>query len=572
MWHYGGVAMKASDSQAGLAPLTLAGYWVALAWQAWHGGLTFDEPTHMLGAYLYWLNRPDLYPQDLPPLIKMLTGWIPRALNIPLFLEMPSWQTAWKQDVASGILDRLSREQIQELFYLMRLALTVFPVAVAWLIWHWGQILFGTTAALLLLLAAVLSPTPLAHGCLLKPDLATTFAYLLFTFWSWRFWLTPNRKTSLALGGSVLLAILAKMSMLIVPGLAVLLIAARAVKGGGSFRPWLGWAIFSIAVIPYIGLLAAYKFEARRMSSQELADLRSQTGFSKPVLAVAGLLRYIPSPVDVQKAVLSLGSYQQYGAPSCLLGEARSSGHPIYYPLALAVKVAIPVQILFVAGLILLARKAWRRRTVAAHWFLLLPFCVYLGLAAQSELQLGLRLVLPAMPFMPLLGGLAVEQALITRRGRFTILVLLGWLAGASAFIYPQGIAYFNEWVGGPSQGWKYLVDSNLDWGQNLPELANYIRENRVKKLRLYYFGFDKLHRYGLQDKVEVKAPPWGPALVSETRLRPEPGIYAISATLLPGHFFPPEYRDYFQWFREREPIARAGYSIFIYEVLPTSM
>jgi hypothetical protein len=110
-------------------------------------------------------------------------------------------------------------------------------------------------------------------------------------------------------------------------------------------------------------------------------------------------------------------------------------------------------------------------------------------------------------------------------------------------------------------------VDSNLDWGQNLPELAEYVKTNRIKKIKLYYFGFDKLHRYGVQDRIERAPPPWSTQLVQTRQLVPEPGLYAVSATLLPGHFFAEEYRDYFQAFRERRPDARAGYSIFIYKI-----
>jgi hypothetical protein len=185
----------------------------------------------------------------------------------------------------------------------------------------------------------------------------------------------------------------------------------------------------------------------------------------------------------------------------------------------------------------------------------------------QSALQLGVRLVLPALPFFLLVGCFAIRQALGGRVGRVALLLLFGWLAVASASIYPQGIAYFNEWVGGPANGWKYLSGSNLDWGQGLPQLAEYVKRNRLKQVKLYYFGFDKLHRYGLQDVVIPQAAPWFPEYVEETILKPKPGVYAVSTTLLPGHFFDLKYRDYFRFFRERRPDAVVGYAIFVYKV-----
>jgi len=549
-----------------LVGLLVAGYLIALGWQAWHVGLTFDEPAHMLDAYLYWLGQPDLSPRDFTPLIKILTGWIPRILEIPLFPELPVWKNDWKQDVASEILDRLRPDQIQKLFFLMRLVLIIFPISTALLIWHWGRKLFGRVPALLLL-TAVLMPTALAHGCLLKNDLAAAFSYLLCAYCGWRLWLEPGWRTSLLLGGSVLLAMLAKMSLLVTGPMAFLLVVARRI---GSPRPrlrWLGLALGAVLLITYLGLLAAYKFDAHPATLEELAEMRAGGVFSEAVTGRTGVFGWIPLPSDLLSGVRSLSLYQEHGAPGYLLGEALSSGRWSYYPLALMVKTPIAVQILFVGGAVLLSARCWRRKAVAADGFLLVPGILYLSLAMQSNLQLGVRLVLPCLPFALLVGGVAIERGLQSPTGRAALTAVLLWMMVASVSIYPQGISYFNEWAGGPGQGWKYLVDSNLDWGQNLPELADYVRRNRLQKLKLYYFGYDKLHRYGIEDRVERLAPPWGPDLVSGTRLVPSPGIYAVSATLLPGHFFDTPYRDYFLYFREREPEAKIGYSIFIYKV-----
>lgn len=547
-----------------MVALVLAAYLAALGWQAWRVGLTYDEPTHMLGSYLYWLGRPDLYPRDFPPLIKITTGWIPLALSIPLHLGLPQWKTQWKQDVASAILDHLEPERIQQLFYLMRLAATIFPMLTALLVWYWGRLLWGRRVALLLLLAWVLLPTPLAHGCLLKNDLATTFTYLLFAFCGWRFWLAPDRKHSLCLGLSVLLAILAKLSLLIVVPLGVLLVAARAIPRQQPRRRALVFALGSVLLIPYVGLLASYRFEARRLTEQDLRTMLRREGFSRWEVAAAHLFRLLPTPEDLQTGVRSLNTYQKYGAPTYLLGRARTHGSLAYFPVALALKTAIALQILFLSGLILIAGRIGSRRAAAADWFLLAPGLLYVALAAQSNLQLGVRLVLPAFPFFLLLGGFAIERALTGRAGQAALAVVFVWLAAASISIYPQGIAYFNEWAGGPEQGWKYLSDSNVDWGQNLPELAAYIRRNHVQRVRLYYWGFDPLRHYGIEGIAQEQPPPWRQFHLPD-RLVPAPGLYAVSVTYLHGQFFDSAHRDYFHCFQVRKPDARAGYSIFIY-------
>jgi hypothetical protein len=183
-------------------------------------------------------------------------------------------------------------------------------------------------------------------------------------------------------------------------------------------------------------------------------------------------------------------------------------------------------------------------------------------------MQLGVRLILPALPFGLLLCGLAIDWMMQGRRA-IVLFVLLVWLGVQSARIYPQGISFFNVLAGGPEHGLEYLADSNLDWGQNLRTLAKYVEETGIPKLRLSYFGTDSPWAYFKESELELLAPPWGPDLVKEGEViyAPEPGYYAISATLLPGHFFQPKYRDFYKRFREMEPVAKVGYSIYVYKV-----
>ncbi len=559
-------AVRTTPRERLLVAVFLGLYLLALGWQAWRVGLTVDEPAHMLDAYLYWLDKPDLFPIDLPPLIKILTGWIPRALEIPLFPEVESWKIGIKANVASDILDRLSPARIQELVYLMRLVLTIFPLLTALLVWRWGRLLFGRGAALLLLAAAVLEPTALAHGCLVKSDLASAFTYLLFAFCGWRFWIEPGARRSLLLGGSVLLAILAKMSLLVVWPLGVLLVMARVVRGPRPLGRWLPAAVASVTLVPYAGWIAAYKFDMRRLTDEDFREMRGRRQFPEPMLRAASVFRWIPTPADAQRGARSLRSNELDLPTSYMLGGILTERHLGYYPLALALKTPIALQILFAGGVILLVRRRLAGRGSAAEAFLLAAGPVYLAVAMRSNLQLGVRLVMPVFPFLLLIGGYAIERGLASRRGRAALAAAFAWLLAASLSIYPQGIAYFNEWAGGPKEGSRYLVDSNLDWGQDLPRLAEYVRRNRLRDLKLFYFGFDKLHRYGLDDSIRLP-PPWSPDLVREMVWTPQPGLYAVSATLLPGHFFALPYRDYFRYFRRRAPDDRVGHSILIYRV-----
>ena len=143
------------------------------------------------------------------------------------------------------------------------------------------------------------------------------------------------------------------------------------------------------------------------------------------------------------------------------------------------------------------------------------------------------------------------------------VLVAITWYIGASTYIHPHYLAYFNEFVGGPGNGYKYLVDSNLDWGQDLKGLKAYMQSHGIPRIYLSYFGSDSPQRYGI-------AYDWLPSFVLNN---PDPqkheivlkGWVAISATNLQGVYFTD--KNLFARLRERQPAAKIGYSIFIYNM-----
>lgn len=251
-----------------------------------------------------------------------------------------------------------------------------------------------------------------------------------------------------------------------------------------------------------------------------------------------------------------------------MLGEVFPQGHPLYFLVTLALKIPIPLQFTILTGAGLAFYQLLRRLRPPTDLFWLLPPLLYVALASLSSLQLGFRLILPARAFMVLFTGCALEWF---RRRRFPLAIpalLILWLSVRVVHQYPHYIAYFNSWAGGSDNAAAWLTDSNLDWGQDLPAFAEWVHTNKPPKIRLAYFGTDNPYAYLSEQVLETLAPPWNPDLVKgQTRLHPQPGYYAISATLLTGQLFSTPYRDYFAEFRHIEPIAKAGYSIFIYRI-----
>jgi hypothetical protein len=530
---------------------------VGLGVRAWRVGVTVDEPSHLLSAHLYWLGQDRLQPRDMPPLIKLWGGWVTRFFHVPVPTDHVSWTTNHEWPISQEMIARMTPDETQQIFFWSRLPMLFFPLATCWLVWYWARQLFSPVVALLLSFAFSLEPTAFAHGAIFKNDLAATLGYALFWYRAWVYWRDPRLINAAWLGGALLIALLAKLSMLILVPCTVLILMMR--------RSRLAAATLAL-LIPYVGCLAAYQFETRLLHPADFAVYASDPAFPAPLIAAAHVFRLIPVASAMWDGTLSLIHSNAGDAPIYLLGELHSNGHWAYFLVALAVKVPATLQVLVVAGLAMLGIRALRRRLTTSDVFLIIPPALYIGLASLSSFQYGIRLILPALPFGLLIAGVAVERWIAARR---TVLVaaLFGFLAFRATIGLRYPMSFFNLWTGGPTHGLEYLADSNIDWGQGLRYLADYVEQMRIPRIRLFYFGNDNPYRFFNPKRLEVLAPPWAPEQARGTRFQPEPGYYAVSATLLPGYFFDQQHRDYFEVFREMEPVGHAGYSIYVYKV-----
>lgn len=531
----------------------------ALAFESWRVGVTVDEPSHLLSSYLYWHGRDNLAPHDMPPMIKLLGGWVPSLMDVPvpLTLGRPG-DTRHEWESSQKMMESMPGERIQPVFFFTRLTLMIFPLLTALLLWRWGRRLFGPAVGLLAALFFALEPSALGHGALFKNDLAATFGYALFWFAAWKYWIEPRPAAAAAMGGAILMAMASKLSMLFLPPLAVAVVLGRA-RRLGARRTAASLAL--LLLIPYLGLIAMYQFDTRRIPLAELRGAAKNATLPAWFVRASYIWHLLPVPWHLWQGCAAL--FQNNAEPNAvyLLGRLYPHGTPFYFLVALAVKVPAVIQLFLLGGL---AAAILRRTPSDVFWAL--PGLLYIAMASMSSLQLGVRLVLPALPFGILLCAAAMHW-FWERRRKAVPLAAAGLLALEAAPIYPHGIAFMNIWSGGPARGLHYLADSNLDWGQALPDLASYVHAQHIPRIRLSYFGNDNPYRYFRDSELEMVPPPWSDSDPRPTRFQPRPGYYAISATLLPGHFFAARFRDYYAVFKQMSPIARAGDSIYIYRI-----
>jgi hypothetical protein len=254
------------------------------------------------------------------------------------------------------------------------------------------------------------------------------------------------------------------------------------------------------------------------------------------------------------------------------MGDYSVKGWWYYFPVAFLLKTSLTILALIVWD-VLSRRPAASSSSWASSAgpgvrpFLFVPIAVYAGVAMLSALNIGLRHILPIYPFVILVAAAGAES-LIERFSARAPLAAAAVAIAASlelATTYPHTLAFFNAFAGGPHNGFRYLADSNVDWGQDLKPLATWMRAKGVTKINLGYFGTADPAYYGI-DARHI----WGttePSAGSNIGPPELPGYVALSVTLLDGVPFQEGARDFYRQLREREPAANIGGSIRVYWV-----
>ena len=228
------------------------------------------------------------------------------------------------------------------------------------------------------------------------------------------------------------------------------------------------------------------------------------------------------------------------------MGEHSATGWWYYYIVVFLLKTPIPILIL----LILLAIYFKRVKPNYIYGENIGIFFIVLFSIASifSKLQLSVRYLLPIYPLLFIYISKLVNVKINKQKILNIVLISLSfWYLLNSISVYPDYIPFFNGFAGGPDNGWAYLRDANVDFGQDLPSLEKYMRLNNVRYVKLAYYGTADPQYYGIRyDKIS-----------DHEKISPEKYLYAISANSIDG----------IEWVNDIEPTAKAGYSIFIYDL-----
>lgn len=556
---------------------------------------TFDEPLEGLGAWVgarYHDYR--LVPEN-PPLWQYWASLPLGKTALKVDLQTTDWDVITQNITLryKWTIDTLYRTPgndpdrfIGRMRLMMALAAAGLGALVGWWAWRLG----GALAAVIATTLFALDPNFLAHGPLMKNDVPfalAMFALCLAT------WLTGRRASwgrVLAVSLLAAAAINIKLSALILGPLVAMLLIGRALFGGEwiclgkTLRSW--WArLLAVAGMGVICLLvcwgvtwACYGFRfsttapgSQAMKFDEMVHLNEISGIpaTSPVVAGAAWMEKHHLLPQAWLYGLLYQNATTISRNNFIMGHIQSHGVWYYFPFAILVKTPLgtlaALALALAGGLWLAKQRLWWRRW-NGWWIiacLFLPVAYYMLFAMKGNLNLGLRHVLGIYPFLFVAAGVVTAKLWRVKPSSFgPVLAALGVaLAAETTMAYPNYIPFFNTVAGGSQGGLWLLGDSNLDWGQDLPSLAQWQQKHPEIRLYFAYFGIADPAYYRIDYINMPQGYPFGPPIELPSR----PGVIAVSATTLQGIYLPQDWFTYYTELRQAEPLDVLGGSIYLF-------
>lgn len=534
-----------------LVLLACAWFWVS-AWTAAKDlPAVADEIAHVTGGESYWRWGVN-HLQAENGYIAMHWATLPLRFSPPVFPAVPADLPQTSSMIVIG--NSLFYESGNDAAVMLargRAMMALIGAGLVGLVWWWSRRLWGPAGGLLSAGLAAFCPTLLANGPLVMSDVTHAF-FLLLTVGLWWHLLRELSPVRLLLCGLALGALLlSKISGILAgPILATLglvrwldpapLTQRGAAPATGSQKlALIGGAGCAVALVAAGVLWAAFGFQfsmyANPAAPRPLPDFTWETFAQDPGVMpqVVGLLLDLKLLPEAWLNGLAHTLHDFAGRPAFLNGHTYLGGSPGYFPYAWLVKT--PLGLLGLLGLGLAAAAGRARPGWRATAPLLVLLVVYGGFALTSSINIGHRHLMPVYAVtLVLAGGAATWWPRGPAWLRGIIALLCAWFALESLWVRPRYLSYFNALAGGPANGYRHLVDSNVDVGQDLFALRDWLAANAQQEpVFLTYFGPADPVAAG------IKATRFADnGFDARHRTLPAPvrgGLYCISVTLFQG-------------------------------------
>ena len=538
--------------------------------------VSWDESQHLYSGWLSWERGDFGYNPEVPPLIKMWDA-IPllrRDIKAPAYTGDPFKKEGFvlgQRFLAANGIDRtLIPARIMASLLTVLLAITIFFCA--------GE-MFGRNAALFALLLFCFDPNFLAHGAFVTTDIGASLTMLASIYAFYRYVRLPSVPRMIAVGLAVGLTMTAKFTgIFILPLLCLIAVidlwqskrAGRSSESASARQ--MGVALAAALVIGLGCVWAIYHFryaarpaplQLNPTSEQYLQKLTSP--LSRSVMTTLSSLHVLPEAYiyGLADTKISAGDL-----PSYFFGKTYSGASHWYFPAAFLIKSTLPFLILLGVTIAVAFRGGWSARREIV--FLAIPPAFLFVLSSSSDLGIGYRHLLPMFPMLYILvAGGATYLVSKNTKYAYGFAALLLWQVITTIEARPGRLAYANEAWGGPSKTHLYLSDSNVDWGQQLKAVKQYLESHPSQPCYFAYFaqGPVDFRDYGINCRVL----PTGSALwtgLDTMRFGDNPnvsGTLLISDGVVAGADIPGNGNPYAR-FASLRPAAVIDRGVYVYQ------
>jgi 4-amino-4-deoxy-L-arabinose transferase-like glycosyltransferase/cytochrome c-type biogenesis protein CcmH/NrfG len=569
---------RISDRQA--TALVLATFTLVFTALQWFGytqkSATWDEPIHLTTGYAALAYGDYRVESTHPPFIRM---WAALPL---LFMRNVRFDSgaidrtppdAWhSRDTAYRFSTKFLYvdNDAERLLNAARFMIVLCGLGLGVLVFCWTREWVGLVPAVFALAFYTLSPNILANTSLVTTDAGITLFIFGAVYFLWR---SSRQFSATNVAGLALFfaaAMVTKFSALILGPLVAALLAI-AVWRGTTITPRRAlFVLLLIAAVSITAVWAVYGFRYAPSRSPAWLLHLEDTPLAQTVPTFASITAWIDRhrllPNMFTEGFLMFAQSMTPPNYTYLAGTVSDDGWWYYFPVAFLIKAPLSFLVLIAIGLVALLRQRSRFGNLNEA-FVLVPIALYLAVAIANPYQVGVRHLLPLYPFLLLVTAAGTTMLLRRRSGRYALAVLAGFWALMLATVYPHTLTFFNRVVGGPRHGYEYLADSNVDWGQGLKLLKQWMTSEGVSRIGLAYFGSADPRYYGIEYTALPAATPGfhlpaAPATWTPPHL---PGYVAVSATVLTGVYLDPEWQLFYDELRDQTPTDVIGNSIFVY-------
>ena len=559
---------------------------------------TFDEAGHLSSGYSYLKTNDYRLNKNNPPFIKRWMALPLLFMNLNIPLDHPSWKVANPTEFGRQFFYYDNKNADKILFW-GRLQTVWISLLLGFFVYKWAKELCGNKAGLLALFLYSFAPNILAHSRLATTDIGFTCFMFIALYYFRRFIIKPSKKNLIIAGIVLGLAFVSKFTaVILIPSFLIILSAyifvnktrfpkffeRKSFSSQSSLKPIKTYIVGLIAIfsIGFFVIFIDYSFEMKPLVTEkdDLTKLEVMLNrFPYKDNHIKGKLCNLATtvPLPARTYLTSLGWMSQFtprlekdepvkGHGIFLMGKNSVNGFWYYILVAFLIKTPIPILLLLIIAFLTI-----KKNDLSELYFLLIPVVLLLLLGLKTNAMAYRYIILPMLPFLYVFVSKVVNIEKIKRKFLVVgLAVLCGWYLFSSLKIYPHYLAYFNEIIGGPKNGYKYLVNSDLDWGQDLKLLKLYMKKNNIGKIKLSYLGTADPDYYNISyvRLQGISGATFDPDVEEnpERDTKPTDGIIAISATCLQHlNGFYPGYT--YDWLKKYKQIDNIGYSIFIYKI-----